>query len=375
VVSWLAWGPVPTAVVWLSVVGLQVVRDRYRTWTELYLLGACASIGGYALADLALFNTTSVAVAWLAEGLGVTALILASAFFALFAAALSGRPHRRLLVAFVPAIAMLALVPTLIANVPAFMPNSDVNFEANYAPAGLVVWVAYVDVYGIAGGFLLYRTYREMKAQVHGSTRRVFGFVLAAITGIALWIGVSTAIGVSAAIGVMNLDILPLFATFLAVPGIIAFAATLPQAQSDFSASLRRAKESQYGVQAAFLVYKDGVLIDSMDFAREVGVDTDLFGATLDLVQNFMQTSFPSLGTGGLRSVVQGDRTLVLERGKFTNLIVILSGKEDDLLRRTLRDRLREFEETNAVVLRDWQGRPADAKGTAELLTGLVTMR
>ncbi len=373
-VSWLAWGPLPTAAVWLAVVALQVLRDRYRTWTEIYLLGTCGCIGVYALSDLALFNATSLAAAWLAEAIGAAALVLASAFFALFAAALSGRPHRRLLIAFLPAIAMLVLVPTVIATTPT-PTGTDVQYEAYYGPIGFVVWAAYVDAYGLAGAFLMYRTYREMKAQVQGSTRRVLGFVLAAVTGIALWIAVTAAIGMMKLAILPSLDILPFFSTFLVVPGIIAFAATLPQAQSDFSAGLRRAKESQYGVQAAFLLYKDGVLIDSMDFAREVGVDTDMFGATLDLVQNFMQTSFPSLGGGGLRSVVQGDRTLLLERGKFTNLVVVLSGKEDGLLRRTLRDRLREFEETNAVVLRDWQGRPADAKGTAELLAGLVTMR
>jgi hypothetical protein len=369
VVSWLAWGPLPTAAVWLSIVALQIVRDRFRTWTEVYLLGACACIGAYAVADLALFNAPSSDTAWFAEEAGVAAVVLASAFFALFAAALSGRPHRRLLLAFAPAIAMLVLVPTLIASQPLRIASGAVNFEAGYGSVGRVVWVAYVDAYGLAGAYLLYRTYREMKAQIHGSTRRVLGFVLAAITGITAWIAVS------AVIVVMSLDILPFFSTFLVVPGIIAFGATLPQAQSDFSSSLRRAKESQYGVQAAFLLYKDGVLIDSMDFAREVGVDTDLFSATLDLVQNFMQTSFPSLGAGGLRSVQQGDRTLILERGKFTNLVVVLSGREDDVLRRTLRDRLREFEEKNLAILRDWQGRPADAKGTAELLAGLVTMR
>jgi hypothetical protein len=369
VVSWLAWGPLPTAVVWLSVVVLQLVRDRYRTWTEMYLLGACACVGIYAIADLVLFNASVASVAWFGEVIGVAAMVTAAAFFVLFAGALSGRPHRSLRVTFLPVAAMLILIPIVFASYPIPDPSGSVQFTPVYSTAGFILWVAFVDVYGFAGTYLLYRTYREMRAQVQASTRRVLAFVLAAISGVALWVGAS------AAIGIWHLAILPFFSTFLGIPGVIAFAATFAQARWDWMFGLRRAKESQYGVQAAFLLYKDGVLIDSMDFAREVGVDTDLFGATLDLVQNFMQTSFPALGTGGLRSVAQGDRTLLFERGKHTNLVVVLSGKEDDFLRRTLRDRLRDFEERNAKVLEDWQGRPSDATGTAELLAGLVTMR
>ena len=72
--------------------------------------------------------------------------------------------------------------------------------------------------------------------------------------------------------------------------------------------------------------------------------------------------------------VAFGNRTLLVERGRHAYLIVVLTGQEDEVLRWTLRDLLREFESRNAETLRDWSGFPQDIAGSEEMLSALVAM-
>lgn len=367
-VGWLAWGAVATATIWLAVVGLQVARYRYRTWTEALLLCTCACIVAYAVGDAFIFSAPSVANAWLAEVLGATALTLSAAFFVLFAAALHGRPLRELSLVFVLCAAMIIVGPILLAAPPMATSLGGLSFLPRYDPLGFALWAAYVDVYALTGVVPLYRSYREIRAQVQVSARRAFAFVLAAITVMILWIAWNVTVVV------LGVDAPPFFSTVLALPGIIALVGSFPRAQTGFMAGLRQAKAGQHGVQAAFLLHKEGLLIDSIDVWRAVGVDADLFGATPDTIQNFMRTSFPSLGSPGLRSVAFGNRTLLIERGRYTYLVLVLAGQEDEILRWTMRDLLRQFEGGNAEILRDWSGRPDEARGTKEMLSALVTL-
>jgi hypothetical protein len=100
-------------------------------------------------------------------------------------------------------------------------------------------------------------------------------------------------------------------------------------------------------------------------------IDRDLFTATLDVIQNFMRTSFPAL-RGSLQSIRHGDYTLVIERGKWTYLVLVIEGQESDQLRRQMRDLLIEYEHTNRTILGEWRGVPSDAKGTGPMLLSLL---
>jgi len=366
VVGWLPWGAIAAAAVWFAVVGLQIARYRYRTWTEAFLLATCACFVVYATTDAYVSWTSSAGNAWQAEVLGAFALTLAAAFFVLFAAALHGRPLRDLALVLVPPAAMIVLLPILVAA-PPIPADGGLGFLPRYGVIGFTFWAAYIDGYGLMGIVPLYRSYQEMRAQVQVSSRRAFAFLLAAIAIMFGWIAWN------ATFLVFRSDV-PIFSTFLLVPGVIALIGSLPRSHTGFLAGLRQAKAGQYGVQAAFLLHRGGLLIDSSDVWREVGVDADLFSATLDVIQNFVKTSFPGMGPYGLRSVAFGNRTLLIERGRHTYLVIVLTGAEDEILRWTLRDLLREFEGRNAETLRNWSGQPDDAHGVKEMLSTLVTM-
>ena len=117
------------------------------------------------------------------------------------------------------------------------------------------------------------------------------------------------------------------------------------------------------------MTYEDGTLIGAKIGPGEEVIDQDLFGATLDVIQNFMRTSFPILRGKFLSSIRQGSYTLVVEQARYSYLTVVLEGEETDQLRRQMRDLLLGFEERNRQALARWKGMPSDAKGTEEMLS------
>ena len=124
-------------------------------------------------------------------------------------------------------------------------------------------------------------------------------------------------------------------------------------------------------VKAALLVYANGMLIGAKLRPGEELIDEDVLAATIDVIQNFMQTSFSLLRGKRLTSIVQGDFALVLERGEFTYLTALIQGPDNERLREGMRSRLRDYEARNRSVLRDWSGAPEDTRGTEELLMSL----
>ena len=84
-----------------------------------------------------------------------------------------------------------------------------------------------------------------------------------------------------------------------------------------------------------------------------------------------MRTSFPILAGKSLKTIEHGDLKILIERGHYCYLAIILTGEENDLLRRQIRDELLAFEQINGDVLARWQGVQEDAQGTGEMFRRL----
>jgi CheY-like chemotaxis protein len=132
----------------------------------------------------------------------------------------------------------------------------------------------------------------------------------------------------------------------------------------------RHTKDSPQ-VRAAFLHSKHGLLLGAKVAPGEKTGDEDLLVATLNVIQNFMRVSFPILKGKLLRSIVQGDHTLITEPGRAAFLTVVLRGDEPEGLRARLREELRTFEDANRKVLAN-AGIVDDVQGADELLSSLV---
>jgi DNA-binding response OmpR family regulator len=122
---------------------------------------------------------------------------------------------------------------------------------------------------------------------------------------------------------------------------------------------------------AAFLHSKQGLLVASKVRAGQKTGDEDLLVATLNVIQNFMRVSFPMLKGKRLRSISQGNLTLVTETGKHVFLTVVTRGEDTRGLRDRMRASLKEFEETNTDLLAAWDGLQPP-KGAEETLARLL---
>ena len=357
--------PIASVVVWYGLLAYQVYRDRYRTWTERFFLGACFFFGTYPLADILFFTAPTAESAALWAKVSFSAFTFAAAFFALFAIVFFTRMRRIVLLGFAPAIGVLPVLWLYLVVRIRPLETQGPPWLGEWNGTDFLGWVLVMLAYGSVAAYSLFRTYREVR--VHSVKLRNWMLGLLSATLLALGFGLIT----NVLRGYLNLDILPLLSTTLVVPGAVTFLTLSPAAGERFSSYVRRWKARQYDVKGAFLTFSDGTLIGSRVAPGQAMIDQDLFGATLDVIQNFMRTSFPSL-RGSLRSIRHGDYTLVMERGRYTYLTIVLEGMENDQLRRYMRDLLLAFEDENRPILETWRGVPSDALGTEDFIASLM---
>lgn len=354
--------PFVTAGVWLGLVPYLVARDRFHTWTEVFLLATCFFLGAYALSDAAFLNATTSAAAETAAKASLTAVSLVVASFLLFAAVLHGRVRRGLFLLFAPTTGAVVLVWTRIVAATTSAADVGLPYRIEFDAPWFDLWLAYALVYSLAGFGYFALTFAELRRQEPAVARRM-GLLLSALL-LAFLLGAGT----NLLVALRGAHEAPLFSSLLVVPGLLAFVALTPSGERLVVQGLHRLKARDYEVEAAFATYSDGTLLGARTRAGELGVDEALFSATLDVIQNFLRTSFPLLGNRFLTSITQGDRTLVIERGKIMYLTVILRGRENDQLRRLMRDAVRAYEHANAATFSHWRGEPALAIGTESML-------
>ena len=237
---------------------------------------------------------------------------------------------------------------------------------AEYNQIPFAIWVAFAFILVLRGVLGVYRTYRVVRSQSRRLARRVQA-ILAAIV-LAVVLGAAT----NAVASFFDIAIVPLFSTTLALPGAVMFLGVSPQSLETLQSILLRRHRAGYEVEGAILTFSDGTLIGSNLPPGGHIADEDLFAATLDVIQNFMRSSVEMFRGKWIRTIKHGDRTLVMERGRFAFLTLVLHGEENDPLRRFMIERLHEWETQNREVLRRWRGIAADAKGTDDLLKAVL---
>ncbi|OGS47035.1 MAG: hypothetical protein A3K66_01355 [Euryarchaeota archaeon RBG_16_67_27] len=389
-----------TAITWFALVIYQVARDRYRTWTEVFFLGAAFFAGLYALSDLLFFNAVDLRWAETAALASFTALTLSALFFMLFGVVFYTRMRRTLFLAAGPGLVLLPYVwLNLVVGFESLEPAGGPPYVGEWDDTAYLLWAAFVLLYAVVGAVAFFLTYREVAATTPKLRGRMRGLMIAFVLMVAVVGAVAffltyrevaattpklrgrmrglmiafvlmVALGSSTNLirGIVGYRILPLFSTAMILPAAVAFLALSPMSKERLSVAVRKWKARHYDIKAAILIFEDGTLIDSKVRAGERMIDQDLFSGTLDVIQNFMRTSIPLLRGKWLRSISQGDYTLVIERVRRATLTLVLSGQETDQLRRQMRDLLLRWEDENRRVLDHWNGLPEEAVGTDALL-------
>ena len=343
---------------WYLIVVAQVYRDRVRTATEAFFLAACFFAGTYALSDYYFFNASSEVVAANAAMLSLTCLTLTVVFFFLFTQVYLTKMRRLYLGALVPGILLLPIVWAWMLD--GLTPTGSF-YLPQYRFLPFIVWLLFVVVYALAGIRNLWKLHRIVRTQSPNLARRSGGILYSFI--ICFFLGFAT----NGIIGTLpNPAIPPPFSTLLAIPGIAALLTLAPIRRDRISEVVRKFRAKRYELREAYLIFNDGTLISSKIVRGEAELDKDIFSATLDVIQNFMRTSFPILKGTSLRTIEHGDYRILIERGRYCYLTVVLMGEENDLLRRQMRDALLDFESRNQQALVGWKGVTSDAVGTDE---------
>jgi hypothetical protein len=355
--------PLVSAAAWLLLVALQVYRDRWHTWTETFFLFCCTFAGIYAIGDWLFFNAPADnrALAELYARISLTGITLAVNFFLLFSLVYVDRMRRWYWGFMVLTGAMLVMI--LVFGITGLEYQSPL-WIARFNQLPFSVYLAYIGAYAVAGIRNLYRLRQIVRESSKALARRATGLLITFTLVVVLGLGTNGYIGVA------NLAIPPPLSTLLIFVAGGAYYTLYPVGRERISEAIRRFQARRYAIKAVFLTFEDGTLIGSKARPGETIIDQDLFGATLDVIQNFMRTSFPILRGKSLSSISHGDYTLVVERARHAYLTVVLDGEETDQLRRQMRDALLEFEGTNREILDNWRGMPSEAKGTTEMLEG-----
>ncbi len=374
----LTFSPLVSAAVWLSTSAYLVVRQQYRTWTERFFLALCLCAASYAISDTVFFllgDGASTAIdpsknfgVDLAASLSLASITVAGLFLFLYGLSLASRFRRWYLLAIVPTALFLPAFPTEMFQSFAAPTASSPVINPVYNPVWLYPWLLFVGAIWLIGLLGVTRTFFEIRKQNAKLANRI-GAILA---GLAIAVVAGAATNALVAVNVAKLP--PLFSTFLAIPGIFVLFAVTPASIRGFNAAILRRRAHEYEVKGAFLTFSDGTLIGSKTAPEEEMIDADSFSATLDVIQNFMRTSFPTLRGKWLKAIRHGDYTLLMERGQYAYLTLMISGSENDPLRRSMIEHLEDFEATNKPKLEHWRGIAADAVGVERMLESLLTV-
>ena len=368
--TYLLWSPLASVAVWFTISGYLLVTEKYRTWTERFFLGMCLAAGSYGLSDAFFFQASERLTQTLAASASLYSVTLVGLFLCLYGISLYSRFRRALLLLLAPTAFLLAAIPFEMFS--GFTPIAGTGppTAPDYNLAWFVPWIVLVGGLWLAGLYGVTRSFLEIRRLNRKLANRVGVILLGLVIAVIAGASTNALVGIG---GVSDVVIPPLFSTSLALPGILVLLAVTPGSYRGLNRAFLRRKAAQYDVKGAFLTYSDGTLIGSQTAPEERMIDPDAFSAMLDVIQNFMRTSFPTLRGRWLRSIRHGDYTLLIERGRFACLTLVLAGNENDQLRRDMIEHLEEFERKNDRTLERWRGVSSDAEGVDQLLDALLS--
>lgn len=301
--------------------------------------------------------------ATLAVRLGMTYLTSMALFVLVFMKAFQSRVHRRDAAFTLPSAAMLWVCWNGLVRGVRVAPW---GWRSDFDPVYFGAFVVYALFYVGLGLLHLYKVTKVLSGEnprVWTKARGLFFMFLIMVV-----MGASTNVLFDS----IGIGIPPLFSSLLLVPGSAVLWLLSPLTKDRVAVFIRRWKARAYEMRHAFLVYQNGTLIASNSAGGDsTMVDKDIFAATLDAIQTFMRTSFPLLRGKWLKTIEHGEFKIILERGQKVYLAVVISGEENDDLRRKMRDAVTAVEIQNLATLMDWSGVPDDVKGAKAALGSL----
>jgi OOP family OmpA-OmpF porin len=111
-----------------------------------------------------------------------------------------------------------------------------------------------------------------------------------------------------------------------------------------------------YDIEDAFLIYKDGRLVDHHTVRLRPEMDRDILGGMLVAIQNFVEDSLMSSTAGQLSELRYGNTKIMIQRGAFLTLALVITGTEAKDLGQRMQKVVLDIEAKYTKVLSKWDG-------------------
>lgn len=102
-----------------------------------------------------------------------------------------------------------------------------------------------------------------------------------------------------------------------------------------------------YGCLTAY----GGEVIASHSIGSSLEADGDRLPYTLEAILKFVDRAYPSTHWEPFEALDHGPVRILIEKGRFTMLILVIEGQEDTALREGMREILQRFEDRNEAGL------------------------
>ncbi|MCK4758293.1 MAG: hypothetical protein KAS67_07565, partial [Thermoplasmata archaeon] len=121
-------------------------------------------------------------------------------------------------------------------------------------------------------------------------------------------------------------------------------------------------KESK--VNEIFVIQDNGIVLAHARRSREdEGMDSDMVGAMLAAIQNFLGDAFDAAERENLQSLRMGNMSMLLEHHGSVSLVILFTGFEARELRADIKKLSIQVHEDFDEVLKDWDGTVSKVQG------------
>jgi len=122
-----------------------------------------------------------------------------------------------------------------------------------------------------------------------------------------------------------------------------------------------------FGIREIFLIYNDGRLLAHVTKKGTTETDEDIMSSMLVAIRNFVQDSFRSEDSA-LRTFSWSNNTVVIEKGNYIFLAVIVEGTPPPQLSEEMARVMERIEGDYAGIIEQWDGQDRHFKGIAGYL-------
>lgn len=120
-------------------------------------------------------------------------------------------------------------------------------------------------------------------------------------------------------------------------------------------------------IEDIFLIHNNGMLLEHHTRRLKLTVDHDILSGMLTAILEFAKETFTYGEGGGLRKMDLGERSILLDRGRFVTVAVVVRGEEPEDMRERMIELVEDIEEKYPEV-EHWDGKVGIYEDLPEML-------